>query len=267
MSDDLWFLLSPSDADDYQQAYVNGEVDYAYRLPAIACRQCSRPVATDNVLPFACPEELRTEKLLTEGRVPPPIYDALRHRIAARLTAEQAATLAPGAGFMPGLLDIPSTPNADFLWAELGGPLVSERVRAALTPLCAEDAYFTDTVYRRVGRRSAKAPAPIPDGGEPEEILQAVPPRKSLSGLPTYSRLNVRQQSGWPADARDAPLCQECGRPQHPVRSSRPGMTVSMWQGHRIFYLATTLHIVVTGVVREALEALGATNVGFQRAA
>jgi hypothetical protein len=267
MPGNLWFLLSPSDSDDYQHAYVHGEVEYVHHLPATSCSDCSRPVATYSVLPFGCPEELRTEKLLTTGLVSPQTYDALRKQIAARLNAEQEAYLQPGAAFMPGLLDVPSKPRADFLWAELGGPLVSERVREAITRVCADDVYFTDISYRRVGRRSAKALAPIPNSGEPEDVIHTVPLTKSVIGLPAYSRLNVRQESALPADARDSPICPGCGRPKHPTREARPAMTLSMWRGHNLFYLATTLNIVVTSRVREALEAIGATNVSFEPAA
>lgn len=262
----LWFLRSPPDADDYQNAYVNGEVEYRYRLPGTDCRDCSRPVGTYNVLPFACPEDLRTEKPLTQGRISPEAYDVLRERIAGRLTPEQRDYLEPGAAFMPGLLDIPSEPSADFLWAELGGPLVSERVRAAMAAFWAEDVYFTEISYRKVGRRSAKARAPIPESGEPEDIIRAVRSRVSPAGLPSYSRLNVRHQSQWPADAENSPVCPGCRRPRHPIRTARPEMTASMWRGHSLFYLASTLHLVVTSWVRDALHAIEASNVSFELA-
>jgi hypothetical protein len=44
-------------------------------------------------------------------------------------------------------------------------------------------------------------------------------------------------------------------------------MIASMWRGHNIFYLATTLYIVVTDVVRDRLEAIRVTNVAIEPAA
>jgi hypothetical protein len=263
----FWILRPDDQQSDYRHSYVNGAIEYAYRLPTTGCRTCSRPRTGTNVQPYPCPDPLRNRPELRKAVLPPSRYEPLAAELASLLRPEDSAYIAPGQPFQPGILDIPSTPEADFLWPELEGPLVSLRIRDILAPKFADDLYFTPVAYRRVGKRSPKAKTPIPRSGEPEDVIAAVPLHSDSIGLSPYFRLNVRKSSGLPPDAASATPCPECGYPDHPARQQRPLMTPAMWKGASIFYLATTLYIVVTDQVRDALAAIKPTNLTFASAA
>jgi hypothetical protein len=79
-----------------------------------------------------------------------------------------------------------------------------------------------------------------------------------------YFELVIESDSRYAPGALPLSVCSGCGRETFPETDARFVMADSMWKGADIFFLASTLYILVTDRVRQALQDLGATNVRFQ---
>jgi hypothetical protein len=79
-----------------------------------------------------------------------------------------------------------------------------------------------------------------------------------------YFELVIQSESGYAPRAEPLSVCSGCGRATFPDTEARFVMVDSMWKGIDIFFLASTLYIVVTDRVRHALQNLRATNVELE---
>jgi hypothetical protein len=104
-------------------------------------------------------------------------------------------------------------------------------------------------------------PPPVPRSGEPEDLITAVRATVPANAISSLFELVVTAESGRPLGSRDFRLCNCCGREEYDQEQRQLAMREDMWHGEDIFFLATTLHIMVTERVRELLQKLGATNV------
>ena len=170
----------------------------------------------------------------------------------------------PGDDFQPCYLDIPSRPRADFIWGCLGSVVISERVRRLFESLRLASVSYSPVTLRKVGKREARLPAPIPSTGEPEDIIHEVPLLTRTDTVGPYFELVIQSESGNAPGAEPRSVCSGCGREIFPDGDARFVMADSMWKGADIFFLTSTLYIVVTDRVRQALQDLRATNVQFE---
>jgi len=122
---------------------------------------------------------------------------------------------------------------------------------------------YSPVTLRKVGKREARLPAPIPSTGEPEDIIHEVPLLTRTNSIGPYFELVIQSESGYAPGAEPLSICSGCGRETFPDTEARFVMVESMWKGADIFFLAGTLYIVVTDRVRQALQDLRATNVQF----
>jgi hypothetical protein len=230
----------------------------------VRCHLCGATWGGGRVLPVELPEELRSWKALSNGW---PIEGVAHQRLRAEVLSElqrrgsPVASLLPGDRFQPSYLDIPSEPEADFLWSSIGSVVVSDRARAALASAGVRGVTFSPVSRRKVGRSRATVPAPTPISGEPEELLLDLPEAGSEDGRRPLYEMVVTAESGLPPGVSADALCSACGRLPYDRDSRQLVMQPSMWQGDDIFLLATTLWIVVSDRVRNLLVNLGATNV------
>jgi hypothetical protein len=263
----FWRLLQPEYESDYEHTYINGALEHPYGLPGVKCDVCRQTWGGSRVLPFPCPEALRTRPELQDSwPIDGPHHRALRGEIADHLARDGYAVdlLLPGDAFQPAYLDVPSHPEADFLWASLGSVVVSERIRTRVANVSGGDVAFVPVALRAVGRGSPHDPFPIPATGEPEDIDGEIEFLPNTASAQPFWEMIVLSESGLPRGIADVSACAGCGRRLYDGSARILSMFPEMWRGSPIFTLATTLWIIVTDDLHQQILASGATNVTFR---
>lgn len=267
----FWRLARPS-ATDYRDVSVNGEVRALHELPVTGCRTCARRRDSRRVLPVDCPPDWRGRPEVTpqprrDHRVTNAEFAQLRAELAPAVGPLPAAlgALEPGDRFQPLLLRVRSRPDVDVLWPELGGFLISERVKTLWESEGVTGVAFARVEYDRVqqsggsGRRRRME--------EPEDLLRdAVAPDSDR--WPKFFHVTITGESGLPPGVDPESICSECGRAVVPVSGStrRIVFEPEMWRGEDVCRLATTAYVIVTDRIKQGLERVSGTNVLFKPA-
>jgi hypothetical protein len=262
----FWRIHHSNYSSDYQYSYINGSLEHPFGLPGVRCDICGATWGGSRILAQECPPKFRRHKnLLERWPIPRADHAKLQREImtAINIDAEPFVGLRPGDTFQPCFLDVPSRPRADFLWPSLGSFVVSDRVRILLLSACGDDIAACQVTLRKIGKRNAKLPPPMPSTGEPEDIINEVPLLDDPSVGGGYWEILVQHESGFPPGGTPISVCSVCKRPTiGPNREFR--MTPEMWNGQAIFFLATTLYVIVTDGLKETIESLHPTNVIFE---
>jgi Protein of unknown function (Gmx_para_CXXCG) len=262
----FWRLQQPEYDSDHADTYINGALDHPFALPGVKCERCGQTWGGTAIVPYELPPDLQSVQQLRNGW---PIsgreHAKLRRRVLEALRAAGApiAELRVGATFQPAYLDVPSRPEADFLWSGLGSVVVSQRVHDTMARAAVSGCEFVRVIPRKIGGRRATRRPLIPSGGEPEDLLAQVAPIRDPSEIPPYYELVVTAQSKHPPGAEPEATCELCGRETYDADARRLVMEPHMWNGQDVFFLATTLWIIVTDRVKALLEPLRPTNVSF----
>lgn len=263
----FWRLQQPDYDSDYKHSYINGSLEHPFGLPGIHCDVCHQTWGGSRILPFELPVSLRRRKHLKD-RWPISLeqHEALQREVQDefRRAGIDISSLHPGDDFQPCYLDIPSRPRADFIWGCLGSVIISKRVRQLFESIGIASVAYSPVGLRRVGKREARLTAPIPSTGEPEDIINEVPLLARTDSVGPYFELVIQSESGYAPGSEPLSVCSGCGRETFPDSEARLVMAESMWKGVDVFFLASTLYIVVTDRVRAALQNLRATNVRFE---
>lgn len=263
---DFWQPEGTRYVSDYKSSFVNGLIEYPYKLPDVRCKVCREYMGQGSVLPYRCPIGER-------GRFSDPADVTLAefNRIARKVKVAiekqglNGSWVQPGSVLQPAFLDIASKPAADFLWPGLDA-LVSPRIRAKLESLKLPDIAFAEVTLRKVGQKSAKLPPPIPSTGEPEDIVDEVPTVNFPKTGRRYFELCVYGRSAPPPGRELLSVCSTCGgKTFNWTRGGKLIMTESMWTGEDIFVLETTAIILITDTLKQELQKLRPTNVEFTR--
>lgn len=262
----FWRLAEPEYESDYQEIFINGELEHPFGLPGVECNACGATWGGSRILPVDCPPHLRRLRKLTDPS-PIPLHEhrKLQHRLLALLKqeADLPATLMPGDSFQPAYLDVPSRPVADFLWSSLGSLVISERAKAVFDDLNMQGIRILRVNLRKIGKRNASGQPPIPRSGEPEDMMNTISPKACGAAVGPYYEVIIQSESALPPGAGEVRPCPECGRPQNETDGRQFVMLAPMWTGAQIFFLATTLCVVITDSVKVALERIRPTNVRF----
>lgn len=268
MNNVFWRLTAPDYDSDYRDSYINGSLEHPFGLPGVKCGSCRSTWGGSRILPLEAPPALRGEKLLQDRwPVSTDRHRELQSRVREEF-AKQGITverLYPGDDFQPCYLDVPSRPRADFLWCSPESVVVSERVRGLLETLRIADVALCQVTLRKVGRREAHLPPPMPPTGEPEDIIDSVPLASEADTVGPYWEMIVLHESGYPTGGEPVRVCRDCGRETIDYKRRKLNMLPSMWRGQNIFLMATTLYIIVTDALKRELERIGPTNVLFER--
>ena len=184
---------------------------------------------------------------------------------ALQIIAPTFVGLRPGDDFQPCFLDVPSRPRADFLWSSIGSLIVSERIKNELIDSCSDDIAACPVILRKIGKREAKLPPPMPSTGEPEDIIDEVPVLKDKSEVGPYFEILILKESEYPPGGTPIKICSGCKRPDVDNSTRQLIMIPEMWKGDDIFFLATTLYIVITDALKGQLERHRPTNVVFEK--
>jgi hypothetical protein len=103
----------------------------------------------------------------------------------------------------------------------------------------------------------------MPTTGEPEDIMNEVPLLRSTTEVGPYYEIVPLNESDIPQDRRSRRRCPGCQRLDVEVVDSEKTtlrMTDDMWKGHNIFYLGSTLFILVSDKIRETLLRYRSSN-------
>lgn len=275
----FWELQEPP-GSDYLHVQVSGKLRHPYRLPAVDCETCGASVSHyyDVVLPIECPTAFRNHPLLTDVDACVSVKDfkSLAKQLGITIPPKTGIRLLSGACLQPGILDVPSTPDDDFLWSDLwsglSGRVVSERVRRAIENVSAFGVAFYPVTPGRIGRRSPKSSPRIPASGEPEAMMQEFKGTKEVSSVPCYFQMLVSAESKYPPGAELESTCKTCGDEEKPNWRSKDAAWNSLTteriatlsEGLDLFRIPERGTLYVTDRIKSALENLGATNVSFR---
>jgi len=263
----FWRLTHPEYRSDYKHTFINGRLEHPFGLPGVECDVCGATWGGSGILPFVCPEALR-ENANIKKRWPISLsqHEALQRDVMKALGIEGKSfvDLRPGDDFQPCFLDVASRPRADFLWSSIGSLVVSERIKDALVRHWQDDVVVCPVNLRKIGKRDARLAPLTPSTGEPADMIDEAPLRKDTFGTGPYFEILVQKECGYPPGGEPTSICAGCGRPDVDGEKRQLVMTPSMWQGDNVFFLATTLWVIVTDDVRRKLSALHPTNVVFR---
>lgn len=262
----FWKLTPPEYSSDYDHSLINGSLEHPFGMPGVECSVCNQTSGGCRILSAACPPSLREKKEIKSGwPIPLENHKLLQELVRGELakTGVKVDRLSPGDRFQPAYLDVPSLPHADFLWSSLGSVVVSQRVKEVLEQPYLNDVIFSEVTMRKVGRQEAKLPAPVPSTGEPEDLINELPLLETLDSVGRYYEMIILKDSCYPPSRTPKSICPGCRRPDVEVTTKTIEMTPEMWQGDSIFFLATTLYVIVTDQVKEMLENIGVTNIVF----
>jgi len=263
----FWRLTLPHYESDYAYSFINGSLEHPFSLPGVNCAVCRQTWAGSRILPHRCPKSLwRRKEILDSWPIPIAEHKKLQAEVLAELRRDgvEIDSLDPGDDLQPCYLDVPSRPLADFLWGSIGSVVVSHRIKDLFEKHGVAEVAFAKVELRKIGKRVAKLPPPIPASGEPEDLINEAPPLTGISTIGPYYELIVLNESDYPPGGRPKGFCSECGRPDVDNKMRRLVMTPEMWKGEKIFFLATTLQMIVTSDLKELLERNNPTNVVFK---
>jgi hypothetical protein len=237
------------------------------RKISVKCDVCEDTWGGSRILPFECPDSFRNHKNITDAwPVTRSEHENLQKEImdALQITAPTFVGLRPGDDFQPCFLDVPSRPRADFLWSSIGSLIVSERIKNVLIDSCFDNIAAFPVSLRKIGKREAKLPTPIPSAGEPEDIIDEVLVLKDKTEVDPYFEILILKESEYPPGGMPMKICPGCKRPDIDNSTRQLKMISKKWKGDDIFFLATTLYIVITDGLKEQLERCRPTNVVFE---
>jgi uncharacterized protein CXXCG len=263
----FWRIHSPEYENDYKYSYINGGISHPYGMPGIKCDICLQKWGGNRILPFECPPSLRDNKNIKEGwPISREQHQALQSEVIKEFSkiGINCPPLEPGDDFQPCYLDVPSKPCMDFLWAAYKTLVISERIKKLFELMKVQDIVFCPVILHKIGKRSARLPAPIPSTSEPEDLINELPLLEKNNSVGPYYEVIIQSESNYGSGAEPIAVCSGCGRKTFRNNEDRFLMQESMWKGGDIFFLAGTLHVVVTDKLKDALQELRAKNVEFK---
>jgi hypothetical protein len=155
--------------------------------------------------------------------------------------------LLPGTDFQPVYLDIDNEPKVDFLWSCLGSVLISKRIKDLFIKNEIKGVKLSPVIKRKIGSKVIKYPF------------------KVTENVSNYSELIITANSKRPPGAESISICKICGREEIDYDARQLIMLPDMWGGEDIFFLNTTLWIIVTDRVKSLIEGIDASNVQFEK--
>ena len=259
----FWKIIEPDYESDYQDEYTNGELRHPYSLPGVSCSACGETWGGSRLLPFACPDALRTEKHINEAwPIAVEEFKCLSDKVVNTLKNEGLSIneLLPGDTFMqPCNLDIPGSPKEDFLWCSIGSIVVSSRIKDCLvinSGGCISDLKITNIRTHP----SDESQFSLPDSGEPEDITKGVIARE-VKDMDGYYEICVREEYLY-AGCYEKTVCDFCQRKVMECSKANVENEI-LWQGAPIFKIKGTHHFVITDSLKNKLMLLRPSNINI----
>lgn len=189
----------------------------------------------------------------------------MQKEIAGYLNKEFVSfvTFRPGDNFQPAYLSIPSKPTADFLWPNIRSFVVSERMKKLVFDELSGTVEIVPIELRKIGKPSANLSPDLPVS---ELSAMRKPQAECLDyddAIEPYYQILVRAESDYPTGGAPLSVCPVCKREYIEEEKRELIMKEEMLRGQQIFFLKTTLYIVVTEPFVEKIRKAHATNVDF----
>jgi hypothetical protein len=118
--------------------------------------------------------------------------------------------------------------------AQVGVLVVAERIKDLFLSSCGDDIAVCPIILRKIGKREAKLPTPMPSTGEPEDIINEVPLLSDMAGVGPYFQIIPLNESDYPRDRLPASTCSGCHLVDMKVVypwDAKIRMTADMWRG------------------------------------
>jgi len=259
-------MRSPEYSSSSQDLHINGNLEYIYRLPGLTCAGCGATYGGSRILSVSAPPQIQNDKrFMSRWPVSDEEHATLQKELAGYLEKEldTFVTFRPGDNFQPAYLDIPSKPAADFLWPNIRSFVVSERMKRIVFDELSGDVDIVPVQLRKIGKLIAKLPPAIPFSGKPEAIIDEAELNNPDDSIGTYYQILVRSESDYPTGGIPVSTCPVCKRKSIDDEKRELVMKEEMWQGQHIFFLRTTLHVVVTEPLAKKIRSAQASNVDF----
>jgi hypothetical protein len=238
-------MRSPQYSSDSQDFYTNGNLEHIYRLPGVSCETCKTSHGGSRILPISAPPQIHDDsRFKSRWPVTDKEHSAMQQELAEYLNQDFVAfeTFRPGDTFQPAYLDVPTRPAADFLWANPRSMVVSARMKNLIFDDLTSDVEVVPINLRKIGRHIYN----------PEQ-----------SEIQSYYQVLLKSESDYPKGAEPVSICPVCKQEDFEDRNRELVMRDDIWRGQQIFFLKTTLYMVVTAELAEKIKNTGATNVDF----
>ncbi len=259
-------MRSPDYHSFSQDLNINGNLEYIYRLPGLACAACGATYGGSRILSISAPPQVWNDnRFMSRWPVSDEEHLTLQKELAGYLEKEFVSfvTFRPGDNFQPAYLDIPSKPTEDFLWPNIRSFVVSERMKKVVFDELASDVEIVPVRLRKIGKRRVKLTPAIPGSGKPEAITDEAGLNTFDDSIGAYYQVLVRSESDYPRGGTPVSTCPLCKRIAIAEEKRELIMKEEMWHGQQIFFLKTTLHVVVTEDLAEKIRREQASNVDF----
>ena len=258
-------MRSPEYSSVSQDLQINGNLEYVYRLPGLTCSACGATYGGSRILSVSAPPQIRNDKrFMSRWPISDEEHATLQKELAGYLEKELVTfvTFRPGDNFQPAYFDIPSKPTVDFLWPNIRSFVVSEKMKRMVFDELSDDVEIVPVQLRKIGKLNAKFPPVINASGKPEIVVDKAHNNLEDS-IGTYYQILVRSESDYPKGGTPVSVCPLCKRQSIDDEKRELVMKEEMWHGQQIFFLKTTLHVVVTEPLAEKIRRSQASNVDF----
>jgi hypothetical protein len=238
-------MRPPRYSSDSQDFFINGNLEHLYRLPGVTCEVCNTSHGGSRILPISAPEQIQNDsRFRSRWPVPQQEHIALQQEVAGylNLDCESFVTFRPGDTFQPAYLDVPSRPAMDFLWSNPRSFVISERIKKRVFDELTNEVVMVQVQLRKIGK-----PA--------DEIDQ--------NSIQPYYQVLIASESDYPKGGEPITSCPVCKQESFDDSKRELVMRNDMWKGQQIFFLKTTLYMIVTEVLVEKIRQANATNIDF----
>ena len=177
---------------------------------------------------------------------------------ALTVELEPFVTFRPGDILQPAYLDLPSLVNFDFLWPNIRSFVISERIKTLIFDALTDVVDIVPIHLRKLGNRQIM-PMPANDSTQPDQSFAD----DTEQTVPKFYQVLVRAESDYPKGGSPVSECPVCKHKLIEDQERELVMTEKLWGGQAIFFLKTSLHVVVTEALVEKIRAVQASNVEF----
>jgi hypothetical protein len=244
-------MQSPEYSSASQDLNINGNLEYIYRLPGLSCAACGATYGGSRILSVSAPPQIQNDKrFMSRWPISDEEHAALQKELAGYLEKEFVpfVTFRPGDSFQPAYLDIPSKPTADFLWPNIRCFVVSERMKKMVFDELSGDVEIVPVQLRKIGKINVLLPPAIPASNGPKDVIDETELNNPDNSNGAYYQILVRSESDYPTGVgTPVSTCPLCKRKSIDEEKRELVMKDELWRGQQIFFLKTTLHVVVTG--------------------
>lgn len=255
-------MRSPEYSSNRQDLFINGNLEHIYRFPGVTCVACRTTYGGSRILSDSAPYQiLNDQRFKSRWPVSDEEHAAMQKEIAGYLNKEfiSFVTFRPGDNFQPAYLSIPSKPTADFLWPNIRSFVVSERIKKMVFDELSGTVDIVPIQLRKIGKpKTNLTPDMAVSGSSIRENN-----RDSDESIAPYYQILVRAESDYPKGGLPLSTCSVCKREYIEEEKRELIMKEEMWRGQQIFFLKTTLYVVVTESLVEKIRKAHATNVEF----